>query len=640
MLHARRTGWRALPLALLVAGLIGLTPTAAPAAPRHNPAALQSAFRAAATEFAVPESLLLAVSYNLSRWETHRGAPSVAGGYGPMHLLDPAAARPRDSRGLDAPRPRPLRPAQGANSLEEAAGLLGVRPALLRTDPAQNIRGGGALLARIARDLGIKPARLADWYGTVARFSGAADEAPALDFAEQVFATIRGGAARTTGDGQQVSLAAQPVTPNRDTARGLGLRPSPATAPECPPELGCLFIPAAYQPNTADDPADYGNYDFADRTLSGPAIRYIIIHNTEIDYNLTLRVFQTPTTYVSTHYVVRSSDGQVAQMVKNKNVGWHAGNWYFNGHSIGIEHEGVAIEGATWYTEPMYRASARLVRYLAARYQIPIDRTHIIGHDEIPGPTPQLQAGMHWDPGPFWDWAHYMELLGAPLRAAPDSGGPGIITIAPDFASNRPGLTYCYGEQGGDCREVERQGTNFVYLRTAPDPNAPYVSNEYLGSDPTRAYNWGNKAVAGQRFYRAERRGDWDGIYYGGQLAWLYNPGFAATAPARGLLITPRPGVESIPVYGRAYPEEAAYPEGVAPQSITPIYTMPAGQIYVASNLVGSAYYWAPAYAVTPEAASHRTIAGETLYYQITFNHRFGFVKASDVQVITDRPVR
>lgn len=57
-------------------------------------------------------------------------------------------------------------------------------------------------------------------------------------------------------------------------------------------------------------------------------------------------------------------------------------------HSLGIEHEGVLVDGARWYTEEMYQASARLVRYLAARYRIPLDREHILGHDELPGLTP------------------------------------------------------------------------------------------------------------------------------------------------------------------------------------------------------------------------------------------------------------
>jgi N-acetyl-anhydromuramyl-L-alanine amidase AmpD len=633
--------WRGrLACGLLIVIALALCPRASAAARPADPGALQAAFAAAAREFDVPEPILLAVSYSLSRWDDHAGAPSVAGGYGPMHLIARAARPALGGRGDNAPRAGALAaPGAGPDTLERAAALLGLNPARLATDPAQNIRGGAALLAQYARSTGAAPAHLGDWYGAVAAYSGAGEALPALDFADVVFATIRQGAARTTSTGQRVTLAAQAVAPNRDTARGLALRQSPPAAPECPADLDCLFVPSTHLPNSATDPTDYGNFDFASRPDPGLELRYIVIHNTEIDYNLTLRVFQTPSTYVSAHYVLRSFDGQVAQMVKTKNVAWHAGNWYFNTHAIGIEHEGLAIDGATWYSEPMYRASAQLVRYLAQRYHIPIDRAHILGHDEIPGPTPGLQAGMHWDPGPFWDWAHYMDLLGAPIRAAPDRGGQ-IVTIAPSFAANQPPLTYCYTDETSDCRDVPRQGANFVYLYSAPDFAAPLVSNPYLDFAPSLAANWANKAVAGQQFARAARQGDWDAIFYGGQLAWLYNPGYANTAAGHGLLAAPRPGLDSIPVYGRAYPEDTAYPPGIDAQAITPIYTMPAGQRYVITDMVGGSYYWVPTYATTPEATRRAAVSGAARYYQIAFNHRVGFVKADDVVVTTDRPAR
>ncbi len=88
-------------------------------------------------------------------------------------------------------------------------------------------------------------------------------------------------------------------------------------------------------------------------------------------------------------------------------------------------------------------------------------------------------------------------------------------------------------------------------------------------------------------------------------------------------------------MYGRAYPEEAAYPQAVTPQSITPIYEMPAGQIYVATDLVDGDYYWAPTFAPTLDQAERVVVKGQTTYYRIYFNHRFGFVKASDVDVIS-----
>src|SRR5204862_448465 len=103
---------------------------------------------------------------------------------------------------------------------------------------------------------------------------------------------------------------------------------------ECPNRLDCEFVPAAYTPNSSTDPSDYGDYDLANRPDDGLDVRYIVIHDTEVDFATTLQIFQNPLSYVSAHYVVRSSDGHIAQMVATKNVAWHAGNWYVNGHAI------------------------------------------------------------------------------------------------------------------------------------------------------------------------------------------------------------------------------------------------------------------------------------------------------------------
>ncbi len=202
----------------------------------------------------------------------------------------------------------------------------------------------------------------------MARYSDARDAAVARSFAETVYRTINLGVSRITSTGEEVTLASLAVTPDRSTMDGLNLRVMQTQSPDCPADLACQFIPAAYELNNPDDPTDYGNYDVADRAQSGPSIRYIVIHDTEIPYNATIRAFQNPQSYVSTHYVLRSSDGEVTQMVQNKDVAWGAGNWYINMHSINIEHEGIAIEGATWYGEQLYQSSARLVRYLADKY--------------------------------------------------------------------------------------------------------------------------------------------------------------------------------------------------------------------------------------------------------------------------------
>src|SRR5207253_2769611 len=127
---------------------------------------------------------------------------------------------------------------------------------------------------------------------------------------------------------------------------------------------------------------------------------------------------------------------------------------------------------------------------------------HIVGHDDIPGPTNFYQPRMHWDPGPFWNWAHYMALLGAPITATATRGD--IVTIAPDFATNTP--------QVRDCEQSTRplvaaQPANFVYLYTQPSFDAPLVQDPYLGSVTTIAgtqcaNDWGDKAVTGQDLQR------------------------------------------------------------------------------------------------------------------------------------------
>lgn len=92
------------------------------------------------------------------------------------------------------------------------------------------------------------------------------------------------------------------------------------------------------------------------------------MHNTECTYDVCTRLIKgeaEPNRFVSWHYTVRSNDGHVDQHVATRNVAAHAGNWYLNMHSIGVEHEGKAGEPGTWYTEALYRSSAQAVSYLA-----------------------------------------------------------------------------------------------------------------------------------------------------------------------------------------------------------------------------------------------------------------------------------
>ncbi|MDX3571323.1 N-acetylmuramoyl-L-alanine amidase [Streptomyces sp. ID05-47C] len=625
--------------AALLFPLLAASPS--PVVAAESATGLQRAFAAASAEYQVPQSVLLGVSYLQSRWDAHGGAPSVTGGYGPMHLTDARTAlatAPHHSEGTEDPRGddarAPLRPEAPLpadaeiparlRTLPEAAELTGLSPEELRTDPAANVAGGAALLAAAQRALG-EPltADPADWYGAVARFSGADDTATAAAYADDVYDVIRGGEERTTDAGQLVALPARPgLAPDTGQLRRTGLRTASAAGTECPGSVSCEWIPAPYE-QFGDN--DYGNHDLGDRPAA-QSIKYIVVHDTEGGWEGVLDLVQDPA-YVSWQYSLRSTDGHIAQHVKAKDVAWHAGNWYINSKSIGLEHEGFLAFPDSWYTEAMYRSSARLVAYLAEKYGIPLDRQHILGHDTVPGPTAATVPGMHTDPGPYWDWRHYFELLGRPFEATARKN-VGLVTILPDYTAHQPVYTGCTAK-GEPC---VAHGSSAVRLYSDHDESAPLIKDIGLGTTPTTGVNdLSSRVSTGQRYAVADRFGDWTAIWYLGQKAWFRNPAAQPTAvPANGLVVTPKDGVDSVPVYGRAYPEASAYPAGVPVQSVSPLpYRLPAGQKYVAGDKVPGEYY----YAVTFATDAHRVVVGKDMYYEIQYGHRVAFVRAADVRL-------
>ncbi|WP_371483063.1 N-acetylmuramoyl-L-alanine amidase [Kitasatospora sp. NBC_00315] len=712
--HRRKRRLR-IPLAVAAAAVASATAFALLAdagttrAVTAGPDTLQRGFADAAREFHVPQSVLLALSYQQTRWESHGGEPSTTGNYNVMGLtqVDPAAVAKAiqsgpgpeaDGRGDDAPvrkNPPPVEVTDGPalHTLDKAAKLLGRPAGQLKSDPAQSIRGAAALLAKYQKDAG-RPASddVSAWYEAVARFSESTDSEGGKAFADRVFDTVKVGAVRTTADGQLVTLAPAPavpveagaaqhphssadgqgpapVTPAAGTAKGA---PAPAksapgsaaktpssratgtpasrssavtraslaaapeldasSTPECPAGLGCDVRPAAYKLINAADPTSYGNYSVGNRPDDGDAIQYIVIHDTEGGFDGSIATFQNPSTQASAHYIVRSSDGHVSQLVATKDVAWHAGNKTVNMHSIGIEHEGYAFPTTkpTWYSEQLYQSSATLTRYLAGRFNVPLDRQHIIGHDDVPGPTESAISGMHWDPGTFWDWNHYMDLLGAPVQG--NTGGPllvgGKVTIAPAFdATNTPPVD-----------NTAARPQNFVYLRTQPSDAAPLINGATTQAADVRA-----KAVAGTSYVVADQQGDWTAVWYGGQKAWFANPnGRAGTADNRTgqTVLTPRQGVASIPVYGRTYPETTKYPAGIDTTNLAPVsytsVTVPAGQSYVAlgPDPVKGDYYYTQN--INGDAPNDRTlVVGDETYYPIRYNHRLAYLKASDVEART-----
>jgi N-acetyl-anhydromuramyl-L-alanine amidase AmpD len=328
-------------------------------------ASLESEFQAAAEESGVPKELLKAMGYVNTRWEMpppkasdyegsepREGEPEARGDYGLMQLTQNPSK----------------------NTLGKAVELTDLSEGELKTSRPANVRGGATVLANIQGEE--KPTGINGWYEAVAEYGDGAL------YANQVYETLKKGASTEISTGEKVKISAQPEAEPR------------------------VFF-------TTQAGADYGratwygtngyNYTAASR---GPAqINKVVVHVTQGSFSSAINWFRDSRAQSSAHYTVRSSDGFIGQSVREKNIAWHAGNWDYNKTSIGIEHEGY-VSNASWFTDSMYRSSARLTAHLAKKYRIPIDRKHIIGHNQVPGAT-------HTDPGGYWNWSKYMNYVRA-----------------------------------------------------------------------------------------------------------------------------------------------------------------------------------------------------------------------------------
>ena len=159
---------------------------------------------------------------------------------------------------------------------------------------------------------------------------------------------------------------------------------------------------------------------------SGNGHKFHVCHDMEGYYASTISYFQQSGTQASVHYCVNgkkdaSSDyaaGEVTQMVRDSYYAWHVKCW--NTYCTGTEHEGFASNPA-WYTDAMYSASAGVTAHLAATFGWAKDRNHVVGHNEWKHSAWRSYASSHFgidpncnthsDPGPYWDWSKYMDLV-------------------------------------------------------------------------------------------------------------------------------------------------------------------------------------------------------------------------------------
>ncbi|GAA4914753.1 N-acetyl-anhydromuramyl-L-alanine amidase AmpD [Nonomuraea thailandensis] len=421
------------------------------AAVKETPMA--AAFAKASAAHDVPRDLLVALAYAETHLDGHKGEPSASNGYGVMHLV----SNPTN------------------HSLEKAAELTGLSADKLKTDDEANILGGAAVLRSLADKLGLGESARKDpggWYRAVAQYGNASSPELARLYADAVYEQLGLGI-----DLRGIQVKPQEVTADRGEyadVRDLNARAGkqagePAESP--------VAVASADYPPAAWVAASSSNYRVSSRETSYNIDR-VVIHVTQGSYAGTISWFQNPSAQVSAHYVVKSSNGAITQMVRDKDVAWHAGNSTYNNRSIGIEHEGW-VNDPSWFTDAMYRASAALTRYLCDKYGIPKTRTGIIGHNEVPGAT-------HTDPGSNWNWTTYMNYVtgggGTPSwTTTVDNATSGQFTASANWGTS----TYSSQRHGADYRFADPVAASDPAWYSATIPSAgTYTVEVWYPADP------------------------------------------------------------------------------------------------------------------------------------------------------------
>jgi N-acetyl-anhydromuramyl-L-alanine amidase AmpD len=300
------------------------------------------------------------------------------------------------------------------NSLARGAELLGRTERELSLDTALGTEAGARVLDDLAQRQGIARADIGAWASVVDELSGHLHERDREDYRARVFKVLRYGGRIKARGGEVITLP-----PREDVPISLTLSP---------PRLQALDVPEHEGAEWFQTPQN-GKW-----TPGREApISMIAIHDTEGGWEASVATLQNDPGK-SVHYIVDKDGSRVGQFIHEKDTGWHVGNWYYNSRMVGIEH--VGYSGVDDYETSMYERSALLVKDIAARNGLTVDRATLIAHQEVPNGskidassppcsdspgsciknTSYGGANHHTDPGIYWEWCQYMELAGGTCK--------------------------------------------------------------------------------------------------------------------------------------------------------------------------------------------------------------------------------
>lgn len=371
---------RALPLLVLVTLVLSAAPGCS-SGDDTGALSLGEAFDAASSEHDVPRDLLVALAYSQTRFdEPEEGDHEHAGmrGYGVMDL----------NAGSPATGP----------DIARGAGRLGVDVDHAIHDPTLNIAVAASELRwradQIQEATSTRIDRIDDWVEVVGWYSGNEDGGAQRSYAKQIYTYVERGFRAQDPEGNGWITV---------TGRELDL-PMLDLAPVSVGSADSMFV---------DNIVSAGTCNYTNASRAGSSIDMVVVHTAQGSYSGTYNWFQNCDAAASAHYVLRSSDGEITQMVSEADTAWHAGDSATNSRSVSVELEGYVEDPARWFTDAMYASLASLIGDIATRQGVALDRTHVIGHSEVPGCAYTGGGGRncHTDPGDGFDWDRLMGAL-------------------------------------------------------------------------------------------------------------------------------------------------------------------------------------------------------------------------------------
>ena len=368
------------------------TATSTESSSAHEEQGLARAFTESATRNAVPRDLLVAIA-------------QVEGG------LDMPATRAVEVDNA-VPVAGPLQLRHGKlDTLARGAELMGVSELALRRDTALGLEAAARVLAEIGARTGARGDDLASWREAIEEMSGYADAPHRRAYARRVLSVLGQGGLFLARDAERIAVPSHAI--DLDTS---------APVIDSPMKGAADYGPADWFPTSCTGKCTIGR--------AGNPIQYVVIHDTEGGWDASVATLQNDPGK-SVQYIV-GTDGRVGQFVHEADTAWHAGNFWYNQRSVGIEHVGYSTKP---YTEAQYAASALLVKYLTDKYKVTKDRAHIIGHEQVPNGNVMSESspacsdspstcetgsnyggsGNHRDPGD-WEWCLYMPRFGGTCK--------------------------------------------------------------------------------------------------------------------------------------------------------------------------------------------------------------------------------